>query len=567
MTDTFDTDNLSDEDLRAMGEQFMASTQAARAAHLRSQEDLREKARSMSTWGPERFSNGVYADPDRFAAKYVDVVRCDTTGRSPEYYLADSANRWVKCRLGQMTQLTRVLVDEALEKSAALSKEAADLLEAAQDADDDEKKALKAKAEKIAGKAYHLTEVANRLGARGGSRQAITMGTETYGMCVEPDITFDQDPHVLACGDQLLVFNGASVAIRPIEREDYVTKNTGTNYDPRWLTETPLLMQQYYDTFMPDPEVQRAFWKIGGASLIGVNLYRLLVVILGSTTSGKGQLTDKIDRLLGDYATTANPSIFRGNLDEKPRADLLKVMKVRVAFLSEASKHWSLHVDRIKDMTGQSKISARTLHSGDYQELVPEFTPFLVTNEMPNIPDADAALARRMLVIPFNHTVSVENEDTSVRDRFMEDQDVAEYILCQLVEGYKRAMATGIADVKALFDQATKDALSDLSHLRTALEAMVEGGYIRQATEDELATLPDYQWITAKEVVNGYSAWVKAQPDKETRDAALGRNTFNKALAQQPGWEPVDSHGKRWRGWLPGPSEVADFLANIHLQR
>lgn len=551
MSEIYDNPQATDAELEAAVFAMLSQISADAAKAEDKEAPLREKARKLRFLGVDEYSRLPHGDGDRFAARFVDEVRCDATGKVREYYFVDQVNRWIKSQKGEITQRMRVLVDEV----EAAARQA--LAQAAEETDSKTRDALKSRG-------TALRDVANRIGSRSGSVNAAANATDTYGMCIIARETFDQDRRVLACEDRLIVLNGPDVEVRPMTPEDYVTRNTGTRYVPeRWANEIPEGMRTYFDTFMPDPAIQRAFFKIVGSSLIGFNTYRLLIIVLGTTTSGKGQLTDKIESVLGDYATVANSSIFRGNLDERPRADLLNVTSRRVAFLSEASKNWVLHVDRIKDMTGQTKITARALHSNDMQSEVPQVTPFLVTNNMPRINDADAALARRILVVPFNLTLPVDQEKTKVREAFMADRDVSEYLLYRMIEGYKQSAVEGMDDVKELFARDTQDALNDVSHVDEALDAMVEGEYLRKATDDETNTTADYQWITKKEVFTAYTEWVKAQPDRETRESALGRKNFNRELEQRPDWSTVSSAGLRWKGWLPGTKPVDTWLRGL----
>ena len=95
-------------------------------------------------------------------------------------------------------------------------------------------------------------------------------------------------------------------------------------------------------------------------------------------------------------------------------------------FFSEASKAWELHGDRVKDLTGGGTITARRMRSDEFEDVRPRFTPVLVTNSLPRIIGRDPALLRRMLV--FNFTNRPDVEDPSVRDRFVRDPAVHDWL-------------------------------------------------------------------------------------------------------------------------------------------
>ena len=137
--------------------------------------------------------------------------------------------------------------------------------------------------------------------------------------------------------------------------------------------------------------------------------------------------------------------MFRGNQDDRPRPDILKAVSRRLVFFSEASKAWELHGDRVKDLTGGGTITARRMRSDEFEDVRPRFTPVLVTNSLPRIIGRDPALLRRMLV--FNFTNRPDVEDPSVRDRFVRDPAVHDWLVTRLVSGWEESQREGLADV------------------------------------------------------------------------------------------------------------------------
>src|SRR6185436_9786074 len=227
------------------------------------------------------------------------------------------------------------------------------------------------------------------------------------GMHLSSD-ELDARDDALACRDELIILGDrdAGVTTRPLRRSDLVTRSTRVCYDPGILEEdrTPQLVRDYLATFVPDPVRQKMLFKALGSCLAGGNDHRLFISLQGEPTTGKTQLVEAVyETLGGDYSTIGTASLFRGNMDDKPRPDIIKAITRRVTFFSEASQAWELHGDRVKDLTGGGTVSARLMRSDDFHDIRPTFTPILVTNVMPKIIGADPALLRRMLVFDFNH--------------------------------------------------------------------------------------------------------------------------------------------------------------------
>lgn len=350
------------------------------------------------------------------------------------------------------------------------------------------------------------------------------------------------------------------VAARPLSRLDMVTRGTGAEYRPEVLDEanTPQLIRDYLETFVPDPVRQKMLFKALGAGLAGGNQARLFIIIQGESTTGKTQLVEAIYEALGtDYATIGTASVFRGNLDDRARPDILKAISRRLAFFSEASRAWELHGDRIKDLTGGGTVSARLMRENEFKDVRPEFTPVLVTNVMPKIIGADPALLRRMLVFDFTHRPLVE--DPLVRDRFIRSREVREWLLARLVRGYEEVVNEGLGDVLVAQGLATMEAFENLTHL---------GAFFRWLTDtDQLITVPDEDraaygvkstYVTLKEMYDRYSYWVKEYGGKRDQSEKLDYEQFNEQLRNN-GWVAKKSGQHRWEG------RRLISLVNLHL--
>lgn len=193
--------------------------------------------------------------------------------------------------------------------------------------------------------------------------------------------------------------------------------------------------EAFLERAIPDPEIR--FWvqKMAGISLYGNNEPRLFVVIFGPSSTGKSTFTEALRGALGEYAATANLSLFRDNQDERPRPDLVRALSKRMIFSEEASSSWHLHPDQVKRLTGGTAITARMPHKGEYLERIPAFTPWLATNSAPTIEGADLAFWRRLRVIPFEQVIDNEEEIADYGDG-LDTPEARSAILSWLVEGF-----------------------------------------------------------------------------------------------------------------------------------
>jgi P4 family phage/plasmid primase-like protien len=227
---------------------------------------------------------------------------------------------------------------------------------------------------------------------------------------------FDSARNLLHCTNGVLELTADpanAVTLRPARREDYITKTTGIKYDPRAESE---YWNKFLDRFLPDEEDRAWAQKLAGYSLLGGNPNRILVLCKGKTSTGKTTFAEAIRVALGGYGGPLPLSVLRDHQDERPRPDLLAVMDRRLVAADETSSAWELHADMIKRLTGSGVTSARGVFAKQYVEKVPLFTPWIATNNMPTIKAADPATRRRLLLIPFLHTVAKAEEDARYKE-------------------------------------------------------------------------------------------------------------------------------------------------------
>jgi P4 family phage/plasmid primase-like protien len=183
------------------------------------------------------------------------------------------------------------------------------------------------------------------------------------------------------------------------------------------------MWESFLDTFLPEDDLRAWAQKVAGYSMLGANPERRVVFCWGPTSSGKSTFVHLILEALGSYAGPFNPSMFRDSQDERARVDLVLAFPRRFIVASELSASWRLHADMIKRATGQDKMSARMPHSSKTVEVVPKFTPWLMTNNAPTIEEADQALYRRLCVVVFPHQIDDVSDDTSFREKFLSNDD------------------------------------------------------------------------------------------------------------------------------------------------
>lgn len=250
---------------------------------------------------------------------------------------------------------------------------------------------------------------------------------------IVPAERFDSNPRLLACANGVLELRKEGVEFRGFHPEQYITLNTGVDYKPE--ARSPM-WEDFLDRFQPDEEVRDWLQRIVGYSLLGYNPQRFIVALVGLTSTGKTTFAEAIRTLLGQYGGPMLASVLRDNVDDKPRPDLIDVLPKRIIIAEELSAAQHLHADQIKRLTGGSLVAARGMRSNTYVKRRPAFTPYIVANNTPTIEAADAALKRRLLVVPFDVTISQDEEVIDYTEVMLATE--AEGILAWAVEGYRK---------------------------------------------------------------------------------------------------------------------------------
>jgi P4 family phage/plasmid primase-like protien len=440
----------------------------------------------------------------RFAMRFAHSVRY-----VPEYqgWFIWSDKVWARDSNGETTRM-------AIETAESIKQEAEYI--------EDEKQKAK------------LLAFASGSANEGKIKSMLGVAKDLRGMTV-PASHFDADPHkmVTPTGTLMLPASGGRVRLKPSVLEDYNTLITPVPYikdarSPEW--------EKFLARFQPDVEVREWLQKLAGYSLLGRNPKRLMVACYGPTSTGKTTFAKAIQAALGEYAGSTAMTIFRDNQDERSRPDLVRVLGKRFVYAEEASASWHLHPDQIKRLTGGAPITARVPFAKEYMELVPAFTPWLLTNAAPTIEGADAALWRRFLVVPFSEQIPQSEEDAEFEERMLSEEG-ATAILAWLVEGYQMYLDApdSIQQTPLGAIEATMEFRADVSDLDRCIADVCDIGE------------PADYFVLPSQLYSAYIAWCEEHGVKE-RDRIslimLGRQLEGKGYKRSSSRKVKGREGK-----------------------
>jgi P4 family phage/plasmid primase-like protien len=331
--------------------------------------------------------------------------------------------------------------------------------------------------------------------ARRDAMLALAQGLDAFRVFAAE---LDADPSLLACANGVIELHDDGWIFREPRPEDKISLNTGTVFDPGARSDD---WDRLITWVQPDSSQRQYLQAVDGYSLFGNNFRRYLPVLHGATNTGKTTHVELNNETLGEYATICNMSLFRGNLDERPRADIVQALSSRRVSVSEAGTETQLHADQLKRITGNDKLTARLPHAKGYVTRYPAFIPILAFNEMPQIAGLDKALMKRLVVIPFGHDLESDptGEMLKVVGRLRKDPPRSA-ILNWLLAGWD-LQCRGVIDSNrppgAQQEESRRSAIAEMS----PFDAFV----------DEYCTVgsdPDC-WDTAERLALGYQAFTQ----------------------------------------------------------
>lgn len=246
--------------------------------------------------------------------------------------------------------------------------------------------------------------------------------------------------------------NAVGYKIIKNQKRFYTTMSTAVDFVPaQQVSDHEVeLWKGYLDLFLPADSVdekgepvyryRKFVQKALGYTLIGGNPEKLAIFMVGIPNTGKSTMLRAIQETLGDYAATFQPnSIFRDNRDTNP--ELGNLLHKRLIGSSESGSQ-RIYANPFKRNTGGDEISVTRKYANEQITGIPHFVPVIATNQPPTIEDADEALVKRIMVLPFNTQVSGNKNDK--RADVIVPRDARHAIFRWIVKGFQMYVREGL---------------------------------------------------------------------------------------------------------------------------
>lgn len=268
--------------------------------------------------------------------------------------------------------------------------------------------------------------------------------------------------------------------LRPHNPDDRLTQLTSVAFDagatcPKWLDTLNLV-------FNGDQQLIDYVQMILGYSISGDVGEAILPICFGSGNNGKSTVWNAIVELLGDYSMLANESLLLGDGEGHP-TDKAMLYQLRFVPISEPERGSRLRESRVKELTGDSTITARRMRE-DFWSFKRTHTFWLSTNHLPKVSGTDQGIWRRIKLIPFTVDLSTKVQPIPDYSSWLVRNE-GPGILNWLLDGWRRYQAARRFNEPEAVRMATSNYRSDSDSLGEwiAENCQVEAGAVVTANE------------------------------------------------------------------------------------
>lgn len=243
---------------------------------------------------------------------------------------------------------------------------------------------------------------------------------------IDPQV-LDADPYLL--NTPSATFDLRDGSRRPHDPADMITKQTAV--DPAdggkqiWLDSLNV-------TFGGDSELIGYVQRVCGLAAIGKVLLEALIIAYGDGNNGKSTFWNTIARVLGTYSETISSEVLIAGKKNNAKHEMAETRGRRLLIAGENDEGVRLSTSTTKQLASTDKIAAEKKYKDPFS-FTPSHTLVLYTNHLPRVGAMDTGIWRRLMVIPFEQTITPAADIKNYADYLFEQAGGA--VLAWIMEG------------------------------------------------------------------------------------------------------------------------------------
>ena len=300
---------------------------------------------------------------------------------------------------------------------------------------------------------------------------------------------------------------------------------------PRWK-------QFLHEVTGGDVEFQRYLQRVAGYCLTGETREHAVFFVYGPGGNGKSVFSNTLAYVMGDYARSAPMSTFVASNNDKHPTDLAMLAGARLVVTGETEHGQRWAEAKLKQLTGGDTITAR-FQRQDFFEYKPQLKLLATGNTQPELRSVDAAMRRRLQLIPFTLPVPPERMDKQLEEKLRAEADG---ILAWAIEGCLEWQRLGGLGVPEVVRVASENYFEEQDSLQEWLSDCCDVGAAYRELPGELFA--------------SWQKWAEKAGEFTGTKKALGQKL------EQAGFAKARANGVKWRSGLrvkPGQVSERDF--------
>lgn len=226
------------------------------------------------------------------------------------------------------------------------------------------------------------------------------------------------------------VFNNQTKQLEPFNPNYFITSKLATKYNIYAIENYEAIRKGYYDVddwFLSigngDEELVIVFWEIINEAVNPNHTREKMAILYGEGNNGKGTFQAMLTNLIGiENISTLTPHDFSGEFK-------LEMLQGKVCNIGDdiSNKYLDDMSNLMSIVTGDPVAVNRKGKS----VITTRFKLFNIfsANRLPRVRNKSQGTYRRLLIVPFNADFNGEVQDRRIKDEYLKNEIVLEYIL------------------------------------------------------------------------------------------------------------------------------------------
>ena len=225
------------------------------------------------------------------------------------------------------------------------------------------------------------------------------------------------------------IFNIKTKQFEPFNPSYFITSKLATNYNENALVNIKSIKEVFdFDKWLnsiacDNSEIVKLYWEIFTEAINPNHTREKMVVLYGEGNNGKGTFQTLITNLIGlNNISTLTPHDFSGEFK-------LEMLQGKVCNIGDdiSNKYLDDMSNLMSIVTGDPVTvnrKGKSIITARYKIL-----NIFSANRLPRVRNKSQGTYRRLLIVPFNADFNGQIQDRRIKDEFLNDKTVLEYVL------------------------------------------------------------------------------------------------------------------------------------------